>query len=312
MNIEVEKSRDGLDPLVDDLEKRFQRTFGTAFSKSAVRAWKTRIEENPVLLARQSNRPTGFIVLRPIAGQKTDLALIHAVGDHPRVLRELVRCGSRHVDQETPQIPTQISSNQSWDEPIGRPKHLFRNVFLSIGFRAFQVRILEHLFSRENPVSSPDLHKGYELRPYQPEDLDLCASIMFRSPDLLMNTIPHPIEECRDLIRLPVLNPGTPQRSSRSLVATYENKPCGFCGATADGIIAQLYVLSEHRGRGLGQALLSACLSGFNRQGIARVRLTVIEGNFAACSLYEHSGFQEVSRYPFWYRHSQPRTEPTE
>ena len=53
-------------------------------------------------------------------------------------------------------------------------------------------------------------------------------------------------------------------------------------------------VLASHRGRGVGSALLAACLAHAPRSGIEKVELTVYTSNAAAIALYRKFGFTDA------------------
>ena len=56
--------------------------------------------------------------------------------------------------------------------------------------------------------------------------------------------------------------------------------------------IQNVGITPEHRGRGLGRALVSQCLAGCKAAGLQRVTLEVTATNTAAVSLYKNIGFQ--------------------
>ncbi|HEV7690074.1 MAG TPA: GNAT family N-acetyltransferase [Hyphomonadaceae bacterium] len=63
---------------------------------------------------------------------------------------------------------------------------------------------------------------------------------------------------------------------------------CAHRGALGMGVIA------SRRGAGLGEQLLSACLTHAPRSGIAKVELTVFASNEPAIALYRKHGFSEI------------------
>lgn len=75
--------------------------------------------------------------------------------------------------------------------------------------------------------------------------------------------------------------------------------PNGFCGTVQGvrersgmGAIQNLGIVPEHRGRGLGTALLLQALDGFRRAGLGRAVLEVTAQNEAAIRLYRRLGFR--------------------
>ncbi len=74
-----------------------------------------------------------------------------------------------------------------------------------------------------------------------------------------------------------------------------------FCGtiqgvrdATAMGAIQNLGVVPEHRGLGLGKALLLMALEGFQEAGMRRAFLEVTAQNLGAIGLYQRIGFTKA------------------
>jgi ribosomal protein S18 acetylase RimI-like enzyme len=77
-----------------------------------------------------------------------------------------------------------------------------------------------------------------------------------------------------------------------------EEEFCGTVQGVADqnrlGAIQNLGILPEHRGRGLGQALMLKALDGFKRAGLLRAYLEVTSQNDGAIRLYRRLGFSKV------------------
>ena len=65
----------------------------------------------------------------------------------------------------------------------------------------------------------------------------------------------------------------------------------GIRDASQLGAVQNLGVVPEHRGCGLGTALLLKTLEGFQRAGIARAFLEVTAHNAGAIGLYQRTGF---------------------
>lgn len=61
------------------------------------------------------------------------------------------------------------------------------------------------------------------------------------------------------------------------------------------GSIQNVGVIPEHRGLGLGKALVLRSLEGFRTTGVQRVALEVTAANKSAVQLYRHVGFRHVS-----------------
>ncbi|MBI2679236.1 MAG: GNAT family N-acetyltransferase [Candidatus Koribacter versatilis] len=66
-----------------------------------------------------------------------------------------------------------------------------------------------------------------------------------------------------------------------------------LCSRVKDdvGHVTQVCVLPEHRGRGIGEALIAASAADLRRRRFAALSLTVTEGNARAVELYRRMGF---------------------
>lgn len=65
---------------------------------------------------------------------------------------------------------------------------------------------------------------------------------------------------------------------------------CGHDGRR--GMLYHVAVDTACRGQGLGRALVSACLEGLARAGIARCHLFVFNANAGGLAFWEHEGWQ--------------------
>ena len=61
------------------------------------------------------------------------------------------------------------------------------------------------------------------------------------------------------------------------------------------GYVSNLFVLSSHRGKGLGSELLRRALEWLKEQGISHVSVEIHTGNEAALRLYEKADFGEYT-----------------
>jgi ribosomal protein S18 acetylase RimI-like enzyme len=68
----------------------------------------------------------------------------------------------------------------------------------------------------------------------------------------------------------------------------------GLAHTSMVGAIQNVGVVPEHRGLGLGRALVLKCLHGFRATGIPRVSLEVTAENHPAVELYKRVGFRIV------------------
>src|SRR5262249_2970500 len=66
-------------------------------------------------------------------------------------------------------------------------------------------------------------------------------------------------------------------------------RPSVYTGAL-DAYLEELYVVPEHRGRGLGRTLLEAAMEFARRQGAAHIELNTTDTDIAARHLSERAG----------------------
>jgi ribosomal protein S18 acetylase RimI-like enzyme len=101
-----------------------------------------------------------------------------------------------------------------------------------------------------------------------------------------------PIEETTDWVR------GNIRKGVPQFVALVDGRVVGWCDVRpelpetmAHGGVLGMGILEDHRGRGIGRALMSRTLEVARKTGLARVELTVREDNLRAKALYEKFGF---------------------
>ncbi|WP_169739869.1 GNAT family N-acetyltransferase [Actinospica robiniae] len=81
-------------------------------------------------------------------------------------------------------------------------------------------------------------------------------------------------------------------------IAAIAGKPQGMCSIVLPAdhdfqpLIIAMWISPVARGRGLGPALLDACVAWCRRNSFARLRLGVVEDNEAAARLYARYGFR--------------------
>ena len=69
-------------------------------------------------------------------------------------------------------------------------------------------------------------------------------------------------------------------------------------GASPDAYLAELYVVPERRGKGLGRALLEAAIAAARDAGAEVIDLNTSDDDVAAIALYERLGFTNLEGGP--------------
>lgn len=157
------------------------------------------------------------------------------------------------------------------------------------------------------PPASPGLlPAGYSFVPWEKQLLDVHAETKYLSFRLEIDANVFPclgeLEGCQRLMREIARKDGF-LPDATWLVAYHwrEGMPPEYCGTVQGisdrmgvGAIQNLGIIPEHRGRGLGGALLKQALAGFRRAGLAQAFLEVTAQNEGAIKLYERLGFRKV------------------
>ena len=145
---------------------------------------------------------------------------------------------------------------------------------------------------------------GYQLLPWSPEWLEIHADVKYRSFRDELDSQVFPClgepDGCLRLMREISARQGfVPQAT---WLVTYTDPETGRkenCG-TVQGIrekvdvgsIQNIGIVEGHRGKGIGSAMVTQSLKGFQSVGIRIVTLEVTEKNTGALRLYERLGFQ--------------------
>ena len=149
----------------------------------------------------------------------------------------------------------------------------------------------------DGPPAPPELPDGYSLRPFEPgrddrEVYDVVERAVGEWPDRDPSTYgdwrAQIVETERfDPSLLVVIASGD------AIVGTASNSDPG---PESDGWVDQLAVAREHRGRGLGRALLQRSFALFHERGKTSVRLST-DSRTGALGLYEHVGMRVLRSY---------------
>ncbi|MEZ6053889.1 MAG: N-acetyltransferase [Planctomycetaceae bacterium] len=156
---------------------------------------------------------------------------------------------------------------------------------------------------RRTELSEPTLPEGYEWRGWHPVLTEAHAIAKWRSFDgeldsrlfASLSSLPG----CRRLMRDISMRRGFVPLSTWLIVQPATEfrtiTPCatiqGMTSGWWTGSIQNVGVVPEHRGIGLGQALVMKSLLGFQKRGLNRVFLQVTAENTKAVELYKRVGF---------------------
>jgi GNAT superfamily N-acetyltransferase len=100
-----------------------------------------------------------------------------------------------------------------------------------------------------------------------------------------------------------------PTREGVQLIATGGGQDLGFATlfwswetttAGRIGVMNDLYVIAESRGRGVGSALMNACLERCRDHGAVRMIWQTAVDNVAAQAVYDHVGATRESWVDYW------------
>lgn len=142
---------------------------------------------------------------------------------------------------------------------------------------------------------------GVEIRLASPRDarsfLDAYRSVAAEKRFIQTEVVPHTHRTYRKRFRRPW------ERNAAHLLAVEDDRVVGSLSIRRDDHPATdhvatfgMFVVSSHRGRGIGSALLSEALRWGRSYGVERVELTVYPDNDAAIALYRRFGFVEEGR----------------
>ena len=152
-------------------------------------------------------------------------------------------------------------------------------------------------------IAEPVLSAGYRWIEWSPELLHRHAAVKFRCFETEKDGQVFPslrsAEGCHRLMDYIATNPLFVPNATWLLVcdesAAGVPTDCGTIQGLASvpesGAIQNVGIVPEHRGRGLGRALVQAALCGFRASGLTHISLEVTAANLPAVKLYQSLGF---------------------
>ena len=152
-------------------------------------------------------------------------------------------------------------------------------------------------------IGEPILPAGYRWVEWSPELLDRHAAVKFRCFETEQDGQVFPslrtADGCRRLMEYIAGHAQLVPNATWLLVcedaAQVGGVDCGTIQGLApipdSGAIQNVGIVPEHRGLGLGRALVQAALCGFRASGLTHISLEVTAANLPAVRLYQSLGF---------------------
>ena len=153
-------------------------------------------------------------------------------------------------------------------------------------------------------IGEPNLPAGYRWVEWSPELLERHAAVKFRCFETEQDGQVFPslrtAEGCRRLMEYITQHAQFVPNATWLLVHDANTEvgvvDCGTIQGLApvpdSGAIQNVGIVPEHRGLGLGRALVQAALSGFRASGLTHISLEVTAANQPAVRLYQSLGFR--------------------
>jgi GNAT superfamily N-acetyltransferase len=113
---------------------------------------------------------------------------------------------------------------------------------------------------------------------------------------------------------------GDPTREGVQLIATEDDQDLGFATlfwtwetttAARVGVMNDLFVIAAARGRGIGSALIEACLERCRHHGAVRMIWQTAVDNLAAQAVYDHVGATRETWVDYWLDTGVSQTDDT-
>ncbi len=152
---------------------------------------------------------------------------------------------------------------------------------------------------------TPRLAAGYRFLPWDDALLEAHAEVKYASfrSEIDSNVFPCLGDQlgCHRLMHEIRQKPGFLTAATWLLAQERPGGGVEYCGTIQGirdhmgvGAVQNLGIAPEHRGKGLGRALMLQCLSGFQKAGLQRAFLEVTAQNLGAIQLYLSIGFTKA------------------
>ena len=184
--------------------------------------------------------------------------------------------------------------------PSGTASAIFDNG----GFQRYRRLFMKMPLERDR-AEFRALPKEFEIRPWREQDYQPAAALITNAyrnhVDSDINdqyrTLQGSLRFLNNIVRFPGCGLFDPAASFMAVHRpTQTNIGMILCSRVKDdaGHVTQVCLLPEHRGKGIGEALIGATYASLARRNFKLISLTVTEQNAGAVRLYEHLGFETV------------------
>lgn len=158
----------------------------------------------------------------------------------------------------------------------------------------------------QTPLEEATLPEGYRWLPWHRRFLDRHSQVKFASFSAEIDSQVFPclgeLSGCRKLMRDICGQESFLPEATWLITYRFDDWSAIVDCATIQGLVKSptlgavqnVGVVPEHRGQGLGRALVLRSLAGFRSSGLRRVYLEVTAENQQAVSLYQSIGFQHT------------------
>ena len=146
-----------------------------------------------------------------------------------------------------------------------------------------------------------------QIRPARPDDRDFILQVLtlFQDEERTMHANRRPGAEVAEMY-LAEIERDNATHNGTIMIAEHGGAAAGLVACHDDrdddqtiydeardhGYVSDIFVLSDHRGHGVGGALLDAAEAYLAKRGFKRVRLWVLAANHNARAVYEGRGYE--------------------
>ncbi len=287
-----ESTTDAVD-IVCDFDRRGEKVFGTGLADMTT-SLKKAIKSDKVkgFTAVIDEQPLGLVVYTQ-SDENGRINFLYAIPgeEDKKIYSELINhCINRLKELNVVRI--------NCEAPILTNKEQVRKIFRELGFETIErVTMVVEL-----PVELPSsrITKGYEIESWDDVYLGEVSHLIYEGYKGTIDQIVYPelktIAGTKKMITALINGASGRFDKEISKISFFNSNICGtvlFTLVKEEGFIPETIVSKDHRGKGLGKALLVKTLEDAIDNNVNKVRLGVSKNNVPAVSLYRKIGFEE-------------------